>query len=54
MVFVDGRNRSKFIVIPFFKSKMMLRRLGGGDEAYYTYVEEVDNPDESGPTKITL
>ena len=25
-----------------FKSKMILRRLGGGDEAYYTYVEEAD------------
>jgi hypothetical protein len=25
------------------KSKMILRRLGGGDEAYYTYVEETDN-----------
>jgi hypothetical protein len=28
------------------KSKMILRRLrggGGGDEAYYTYVEEADN-----------
>jgi len=25
------------------KSKMILRRLGGGDEAYYTYVEEADD-----------
>ncbi len=25
------------------KSKMILRRLGGGDEAYYRYVEETDN-----------
>jgi hypothetical protein len=25
------------------KSKMILRRLGEGDEAYYTYVEEADN-----------
>ena len=25
------------------KSKMLLRRLGGSDEAYYTYVEETDN-----------
>jgi len=25
------------------KSKMILRRLGGGDEAYCTYVEEADN-----------
>ncbi len=25
------------------KSKMILRRLGGGDETYYTYVEEADN-----------
>jgi len=25
------------------KSKMMSRRLGGGDEAYYTYVEETDD-----------
>jgi hypothetical protein len=33
---------------------MILRRLGGGDEAYYTYVEEANNPDESGPTKIAL
>jgi hypothetical protein len=33
---------------------MILRRLGGGDEAYYTYVEEADNPDASGPTKIAL
>jgi len=23
-------------------------------EAYYTYVEKTDNPDESGPTKIAL
>ena len=22
---------------------MILRRLGGGDEAYYTYAEEADN-----------
>jgi hypothetical protein len=33
---------------------MILRWQGGGDEAYYTYVEESDNPDESGPTKIAL
>ena len=26
-----------------FKSKMILRRLGGGDEAHYRYVEEADN-----------
>ena len=25
------------------KSKMILRQLGGGDEAYCTYVEEADN-----------
>ena len=25
------------------KSEMILRRLGGGDEAYCTYVEEADN-----------
>jgi len=25
------------------KSKMILRRQGGGDEAYYTYVEEADD-----------
>ena len=25
------------------KSKMILRRLGGGNEAYFTYVEEADN-----------
>ena len=25
------------------KSKMILMRLGGGDEAYYAYVEEADN-----------
>jgi len=25
------------------KSKMILRRLGGGDEAYCIYVEEADN-----------
>jgi len=25
------------------KSKMMLRRLGGSDDAYYTYVEEADD-----------
>jgi hypothetical protein len=25
------------------KSKMILRRLDGGDEAYCTYVEEADN-----------
>jgi len=23
---------------------MISRRLGGGDEAYYTYVEEADDP----------
>jgi len=26
-----------------FKSMMISRRLGGGDEAYYTYVEEADD-----------
>jgi hypothetical protein len=26
-----------------FKLKMISRRPGGGDEAYYTYVEEADN-----------
>ena len=26
-----------------FKSKMILRRLGGGDEAYCIYVEDADN-----------
>ena len=25
------------------KSKMISRRLGGGDEAYYTYVEDTDD-----------
>jgi hypothetical protein len=25
------------------KSKMILRRLGEGDETYFTYVEEADN-----------
>jgi hypothetical protein len=25
------------------KSKLILRRLGGGDKAYYTYVEEAYN-----------
>ncbi len=25
------------------KSKMILRRLGEGDETYYTYVEKADN-----------
>jgi len=25
------------------KSKIISRRLGGGDEAYFTYVEEADN-----------
>jgi hypothetical protein len=37
---------------------MILKRLGGGDETYYTYVEESDNdPDmrrASLPTKIAL
>jgi hypothetical protein len=33
---------------------MISRRLGGGDEAYFTYFEETDNPDASGPTKIAL
>jgi hypothetical protein len=33
---------------------MILRRLGEGDEAYFIYVEEADNPDESGSTKIAL
>jgi hypothetical protein len=42
----------KYIIIQpntISKSKMILRRLGGGDEAYYTrvtfrlYVEEADN-----------
>jgi hypothetical protein len=31
---------------------MILRRMGKDDEAYFIYVEEADNPDESGPTKI--
>jgi len=26
-----------------FKSKMISRRLGGGNEAYFTYVEEADD-----------
>jgi len=26
-----------------YKSKMISRRLGGGDEAYYIYVEEANN-----------
>jgi len=26
-----------------FKSKMISRRQGGGDEAYYIYFEETDN-----------
>ena len=30
------------------KSKMILRRLGGGDEAYYTYVEEADDDANKG------
>ncbi|KFO66911.1 hypothetical protein ER57_14115 [Smithella sp. SCADC] len=49
-------NNSKVATTPYTisKSKMILRRLGGGDEAYYIYVEETDNPDESGPTKIAL
>ena len=32
-----------FEVNTISKSKMILRRLGGGNEAYYTYVEEADN-----------
>ncbi len=27
-----------------FKSKMISRRQVGGDEAYFTYVEEADDP----------
>ena len=37
--FISGKPVANSI----FKSKMILRRLGGGDEAYYTYVEEADN-----------
>jgi hypothetical protein len=36
---------------------MILRRLGGGDEAYYKYVEEADDPACAGQapsTKIAL
>jgi hypothetical protein len=33
----DGRGNT------ISKSKMILRRLGGGDEAYYRYLEEADN-----------
>jgi len=36
---------------------MISRRLGGGDEAYYPYVEEADDPAYAGqavPTKIAL
>src|SRR5450759_1597735 len=34
--------KSSFL-IPISKSKMILRRQGGGDEAYCTYVEEADD-----------
>ena len=30
------------------KSMMIPRRLGGGDEAYYTYVEETDDDANKG------
>lgn len=30
---------------------MLPRRLGGGDEAYYTYVEEADNNGKRGVDK---
>ena len=33
----------KFNSYTISKSKMISRRLGGGDEAYYKYVEETDN-----------
>jgi len=32
-----------FVAKTISKSKMILRRLGGGDEAYYKYIEEADN-----------
>jgi hypothetical protein len=31
-------------------SMMISRRLGGGDEAYYTYVEEADDDANKGST----
>ena len=34
------------------KSKMILRRLGEGDEAYFTYVEEADNNDNKNSALI--
>jgi hypothetical protein len=33
----------KFIAYTTFKSKMISRRQGGGDEAYFTYVEEAED-----------
>jgi hypothetical protein len=48
-------NRNKNTISKF---KRILRWLGGGDEAYYTYVEEADNPGlrrgQAVPTKIAL
>jgi hypothetical protein len=42
-----GKESFYFIMHPLTgmrsRSKMILRRLGGGDEAYLTYVEEADN-----------
>jgi hypothetical protein len=35
------------------KSKMILRRLGGGDEAYYIYVEEADDRAFAGQAQPT-
>ena len=37
---VNGRK----VINTISKSKIISRRQGGGDEAYYTYVEEADDP----------
>ena len=47
LIFCIDDNQEKvsnpFIHYTLSKSKMKSRRLGGGDEAYFIYVEEADN-----------
>ncbi|KUG23700.1 hypothetical protein ASZ90_006507 [hydrocarbon metagenome] len=38
-------------IIPF-RFQRITRRQEGGDEAYFIYVEEADDPDKSGPAKL--
>jgi len=41
--FYFGHNDNTTTSYSIFKSMMISRRLGGGNEAYYTYVEAADN-----------